>query len=224
MKKFLLTLVLFCLPLIALTALTAAAAPQPGSSLGTDKDRDGKPLATEAAAPNESIDTNLDYERIYREMPEPSHSYVHDIDPGEPFDSAQAIWSPYPLFRLTSPIFFKSIKVDPGYYLLTPREHEDKWYILFKEAGRIKYIIPAYDRDVVGENFYFENLPQRKLSFSEKYTFWWTDLIGKVSKDSRRKPIPQTFLEATDLDNYFVSLVIYWGNYKYYTLFRTSPL
>jgi hypothetical protein len=96
--------------------------------------------------------------------------------------------------------------------------------MLFKEAGKIRYIIPVYDRTVVPENFYYENLPQRKLKFTEKYTFWFTDMIGKISKDSRRKPISQTFLEASDLDDYFVSLVIYWGNYRYYTIFRTSQI
>jgi hypothetical protein len=204
--------------------LVVLAGPQPGVSLGTDKDKEGKPLAEEASAPAEPTSPNINYEEIYRNLPLPSHSYVHDIDPGEPFDIQRSIWSPYPLFRLTSPIFFKSIKIEPGYYLLTPREHEGKWYILFKEAGAIKYIVPAYDRDVVPENFYYENLPQRRLTFTEKFAFWGMDFIGKVSKDSRRKPISQTFLEATDLDNYFVSLVIYWGNYRYYTLFRTAPL
>ena len=31
-------------------------------------------------------------------------------------------------------------------------------------------------------------------------------------------------IEITDLDNNFVSLVIYWGDYRYYTIFRTIRL
>jgi hypothetical protein len=204
--------------------MLTVAAPQPGVSLGTDKDKEGTQLGGEPHAPAETTAPNFDYEQVYRDMPVPTHSYIHNIDPGEPFDAQSAIWSPYPLFRLTSPLFFKSIKIEPGYYLLTPREHEGQWYILFKEAGAIRYIIPVYEREVVPQNFYYENLPARRLSFTEKFAFWGLDFIGKVSKDSRRKPIPQTFLEATDLDNYFVSLIIYWGNYRYYTIFRTSPL
>ncbi|MDR1168614.1 MAG: hypothetical protein LBK53_06995 [Heliobacteriaceae bacterium] len=168
--------------------------------------------------------SSIDYEQIYRDLPVPEHQYVHGIDPGEPFDVKQAIWSPYPLFRLTSPLFFKTVTIQPGYYLLTPREHEGKWYILFKEAGVVKYIIPVYDTGIVPELFYYENLPKPKLTFTQKFQFWGLDWIGKHSKDSRRKPIPQTFLEATDLDNNFVSLVIYWGNYRYYTILRTIQL
>jgi hypothetical protein len=166
----------------------------------------------------------VDHEQIYRDLPVPTHSYVHDIDPGEPYDVSQAIWSPYPLFRLTSPLYFKTITVVPGYYLLTPREHEGKWYILFKEQGRIRFIIPAYERAIVPELFYEEVLPQPKLTFTQKFHFWLNDWIGKHSKDSRRKPIPQTYLEINDLDNNFVSLVIYWGSYKYYTIFRKIAL
>ena len=88
---------------------------------------------------------DFDYEKTYRELPVPTHSYVHDIDPGEFYDVKDTSWTPYPLFRLTAPLHFKTITIEPGYYLLTPREHEDKWYMLFKEQGKVKYIIPVYE-------------------------------------------------------------------------------
>ena len=83
----------------------------------------------------------VDYEQIYRDLPVPEHKYVHDIDPGEYYDMKDTSWSPYPLFRLTGPLFFKTITIEPGYYLLTPREHEGKWYMLFKVQGKIKLIL-----------------------------------------------------------------------------------
>lgn len=165
-----------------------------------------------------------DYREIYKDLEVPSFSYIHDVDPGESYDTQLNAWSPYPLFRLTSPLFFKSVIIEPGYYLLTPREHNGNWYILFKEAGKIKYIIPAYDRQIVPMGFYDENLPKAKLTPSQKFHVKFYDFVGKYVKSSQRKPAPNTFLEATDLEDNFISIVIYWGNYRYYTIFRTTNL
>jgi hypothetical protein len=49
-------------------------------------------------------------------------------------------------------------------------------------------------------------------------------LVGKTTKSSKRKPIPDTYLEASDLDNNFVSIIVYWGNYRYYFVLRTIQL
>lgn len=171
-----------------------------------------------------SIAKDVDYEQIYRDLQVPTHSYVHDIDPGEFYDIKDTSWSPYPLFRLTAPLFFKNITVEPGYYLLTPREHEGNWYMLFKVQGKIKYIIPVYDRDITPEFFYDENLPKPKLTWSQRVHINFLDFVGKHFKNSKRKPAPQTYLEATDLDNNFLSLVVYWGSHRYYMIFRTVAL
>ena len=165
-----------------------------------------------------------DFEQIYRELEVPDFSYVHNIDPGEMYDTQYTSWSPYPLFRLTTPLYFKTITIEPGYYLLTPREHEGNWYILFKEAGQVKYIIPAYNREMVPMGFYDENLPKAKLTPSQKFHIKFLDFVGKYVRSSQRKPAPETFLETTDLDNNFISVIIYWGNYRYYMVLRTVRL
>lgn len=167
---------------------------------------------------------NVDYENVYRNLEVPTHIYVHNVDPGEFYDTQSSTWSPYPLFRIASPIFFKTIAIEPGYYALTPREHKGNWYILFKEAGKIKYIIPAYEREIVPVTFYDDHLPKPKLSISQKLHIGALDTIGKIFPSAKRKPAPQTYLEATDLENHYLSLVIYWGNYRYYTIFRTIQL
>lgn len=167
---------------------------------------------------------DVDYEQVYRDLEVPSHKYVHDIDPGEYYDTQTSTWSPYPLLRLLAPIYFKTIAVEPGYYLLTPREYKNNWYMLFKENGKIKYIVPIYDREIVPEFFYDENLPKPKLSPTQKMHLGMLDFIGKFVPSAKRKPAPQTYLELTDLDNHFISLVVYWGNYRYYTIFRTIQM
>ena len=164
------------------------------------------------------------FEQIYRDLEPANFSYVHSIDPGEMYDTQNTSWSPYPLFRLTSPLYFKKTTIEPGYYLLTPREHKGNWYILFKEAGKVKYIIPAYNKEMVPMGFYDENLPKAKLTPSQKFQVKFYDFVGKHVKTSQRKPAPNTYLEATDLENNFISIVIYWGNYRYYMILRTIQL
>lgn len=167
---------------------------------------------------------DTDYEQIYRDLEPADFSYVHDIDPGEMYDVQNTSWSPYPLFRLTTQLVFKNTVIEPGYYLLTPRKHNDNWYILFKEQGKVKYIIPAYNREMVPMGFYDENLPKAKLTPSQKFHIKFYDFVGKHISSSQRKPAPDTFLEVTDLENNFISLVIYWGNYRYYMILRTIQL
>ena len=96
--------------------------------------------------------------------------------------------------------------------------------MLFKEAGKVKYIIPVYDREIVPVTFYDDNLPQAKLTPSQKIHLKMLDVVGKAVPSAKRKPTPKTYLETTDLDNNFVSIVIYWGDYRYYTIFRTIQL
>lgn len=167
---------------------------------------------------------DIDIEKMYRDIPVPDFKYVHNIDPGEYQDTMYSTWSPYPLFRLTAPLFFKTVAIEPGYYLLTPREHNGEWYILFKEAGKVKYIIPCYKKEIVPMDFYKNNLPQVKLTKIQLIREKTLKLVGKHVNSSKRKPIPDTYLEASDLDNNFISVIVYWGNYRYYLVLRTIQL
>ncbi len=182
-------------------------------------DVDTNPIAQE-----EYLGEDIDVEEQYRKMPVPDFKYVHDIDPEEYQDTMYSTWSPYPLFRLTAPLYFKTTVINSGYYLLTPREHEGKWYILFKEAGRVKYIVPCYKREMVPMNFYKNNLPQIKLTRPQKIREIALKWVGEHFDSSKRKPIPDTFLDATDLDNSFISIIVYWGNYRYYFVLRSVQL
>lgn len=167
---------------------------------------------------------DFDYQKTYRDLEMANFAYMHNIDPDQYFECKGFTWSPYPLFRLNSPLFFKNITIEPGYYNLTPREHDGKWFILFKESGLVKYIVPVYKKDFVPEFFYEENLPQPKLTFGQKFQIKSFDLIGKWCPAARRTPIPQTYLETADLDNNFISIVVYYKEFKYYTILRTVKM
>ena len=163
------------------------------------------------------------YADIYNSLEIPNFSYLHDIDPDQYYDMKDTTWSVYPLFRLISPIYFKTITIEPGYYLLTPREQDGKWYILFKQNGVVKHIIPVYERDYTPEMFYDKHIPKPKLTTAQKIHIGFLDFIGNF-KSTKRKSQVQTYLEVNDLENYFVSIVIYYGPHKYSTIFRTIKL
>ena len=173
--------------------------------------------------PPQKTKSTKDYAQIYNSLEVPTFSYLHNIDPEQYYDLKDATWSVYPLLRLNSPIYFKSVTVEPGYYLLTPREHEGKWFMLFKQNGLVKYIIPVYERDYTPEMFYDEHIPKPKYTFAQKIHMGFLDFIGNLKSTKRKTPV-QTYLEVNDLENYFVSIVIYYGAHKYYTIFRTIRL
>lgn len=154
----------------------------------------------------------------------PSFSYMHSIDPGQYYDNKNAAYSIYPLFRLCSPLYFKKITIVPGYYDLTPREYKGNDYILFKDCGLVKYIIPAYKKELVPDGFYETHLPKTKFTWRQKVRNNFYSFVGAHFKSAQRKPAVRTYLEVSDLDNSFVSMVIYFGNYRYYTIFRTVQM
>ena len=164
-----------------------------------------------------------DYAEIYKNLEPAKHSYMHNIDPDQYYDMKDATWAPYPLLRLNSYIYFKDRAIEPGYYLLTPREHKGKWFLLFKQNGKVAHIIPVYERDITPEFFYDEHLPQPKLTGAQKIHMGVLSFLGKFNSSKRKDPI-KSYMEITDLENHFVSIIIYYGNHKYSTIFRTIKL
>ena len=164
-----------------------------------------------------------DYMRIYNDMEPADFSYIHGIDPDQFYDIKDTTWAPYPLLRLNSYIYFKDSAIEPGYYLITPREHKGKWYVLFKQNGKVVHIIPIYERGLVPETFYETHIPKPKLTTSQKIHMGFLSFLGKFNSTKRRDPV-KSYLEINDLENYLVSITIYYGAHKYYTLFRTIKL
>ncbi len=161
--------------------------------------------------------------RIYKNIEPADFSYIHDVDPEQYYDMQNYAYTPYPLFRLNSPIYFKNITIEPGYYNLTPREHKGKWYVLFKDNGKVKYYIPCYLREIVPIDFYKTHLPKPKLTFTQKVHIKFIQGVGRISKSSKRAAAPKTFLEFDEMDNEFYSFVVYYGDFRYYMLFKASP-
>lgn len=161
-----------------------------------------------------------DYEQMYRDMKVPEFSFIHGVDPDQYYDMKDTTWSPYPLFRLNSPLYFKTMVIEPGYYLLTPRKYKDDWYILFKEAGAVKYIVPAITREFTPANYYRNNLPELDMKKTQRWQIKFLNAWGKYIRKSKRRPAIQTNIELTDLDNNFLLFDLYYGHHKYSCIFR----
>ena len=164
--------------------------------------------------------TQDDYEQVYRDIQVPTFTFVHGVDPDQYYDMKDTMWSPYPLLRLNSPLYFKTITIEPGYYLLTPREYKGDWYILFKEAGAVKYTIPVFDKSFVSATYYKDNLKELDMTKSARWQVKFLNAWGKHVRKSKRKPAIQCNVELTDLDNNFLLLDLYYGAHKYSTIFR----
>ena len=200
-----------------------------------EEDEDFTPPAQQQEASNPSYSENeviipptrtkatKDYAQSYNDLDVPTFSYLHDIDPDQYYDMKDTSWSVYPLFRLNSPLYFKNITIEPGYYLLTPREHNGNWFMLFKQNGTVKHIIPVYERDYTPETFYNDHIPKPKYTTAQKIHMGFLDFIGNFKSTKRKTPV-QSYLEVNDLENYFVSIIIYYGSHKYSTIFRTIRL
>lgn len=163
---------------------------------------------------------NKNYDEIYSQLEEADFDYIFGLDPHQADDYTKYMFSPYPLFRSGVTLIFKSKKIPPGYYLLTPREKNGKTYILFKENGRVSYVIPVYEEDVVAETFYQENLPHVKQSVGEKTSKKFFNFIGtKWGHRNQRTPLPEAYIEFDDKGMYW-DMTLYYGMKKYYLLFK----
>ena len=162
-----------------------------------------------------------DFQKIYDELENPNFEYIFGIDPFQSEDYTKYMFSPYPLFRSGTTFIFKDIKIPPGYYLLTPRKHEGKTYVLFKEQGRVKYMIPTYNVDITTEEFYDEYIPKPKASAWKKFKTAIADTVGTMfPKKTQRKPIPNSYMEINDIDGEFWQIILYYGTGKYYLIFK----
>ena len=70
--------------------------------------------------------------------------------------------------------------------------------------------------------YYHTHLKELDMSRSARWQIKFLNSWGKYIRRSKRKPAIQTNLELTDLDNNFLLIDLYYGPYKYSTIFRTE--
>lgn len=163
-----------------------------------------------------------DYDSLY-EKAEPFKSKLYnDIDPFQDEDIIRYSWSPYPLFRTSADLYFKDITIPPGYYLLTPRHLGEKDYILFKQNGKVAYIIPVVKKEATPLNFYAPNTPQIKKTPWQKFASGVRKKFYDTARDSGRSTPPSSLVNV-EVEIKYIILTLYYGDDKYTALFKRSP-
>ena len=171
---------------------------------------------------NENIPNSKlkNYDEIYEMLEEPDFEYIFGLDPYQADEYTQYMYTPYPLFRTGVNLIFKSKTIPPGYYLLTPREKNGKTWILFKENGKVSYVIPIYKEETVPEEFYEDKFPHPKPNFYQKIRNKTMYFIGtKWGHKNQRTPIPKAYIDFNDMGMYW-DMILYYGDKKYYLLFK----
>ena len=161
-----------------------------------------------------------DFEAIYDRLESADFEYIFSLDPYQPEDYQKYIVSPYPLLRTGVEFVFKDTKIPPGYYLLTPREKYGVQYVLFKQNGKVQYIIPTYKKELVDPGFYKMHVPAPEKTKTQKMADFGNKLVGKMAKQSKATPPPQAYIDVNQIGNEFWQVILYYGNDKYYMIFR----
>lgn len=162
-----------------------------------------------------------DYDNLYIQTELSTTKLMHNIDPFQDEEYQKYTYSPYPLFRTCSYLYFKGLNIPPGYYSLTPRKFKEKDFVLFKTNGKVQFIVPVVKNEAVPIDFYAKNIPVPKQTKFQKFCKKTSDVFYKFSKNSRRIPPPKSFIEVSDESNYFV-IKLYYGDDCFIMAFKKS--
>ena len=163
-----------------------------------------------------------DYEVLYARAEEADFKFMHNIDPYQDEDNFKYAWSPYLLFRSSSTLTFKSSIIPPGYYLLTPRQYKGKSWVLFKQQGKVLYIIPVLKTEVVPPDFYKTKIPKPKKSGWQKVTDGIGQFFYHIFKGSKKQSPPQSYIEFERYEGSLYLMKFYYDKAVYITLFRVE--
>ncbi len=167
--------------------------------------------------------TDEDYAKLYKFANIPDFELVHDIDPYQNEDYQKYAWSPDPLFRLSSDMYFKNQKIPAGYYILTPRTIKERDYVFFKESGKVKFIIPVVKKELTDPGFYSLHVPSPKKTKWESFCDGVRDKFYTIFRKSARKtPPPQSYVESTYIDGNMFLVILYLGTQKYTMVFKST--
>ena len=114
---------------------------------------------------------DFDYEKAFNELQDVKVQFIHDEDPDEYYDTQKIHFSPYPLIRLTQTLYVNKQTITPGFYLLTPREYAGQRCVLFKEAGKIKHVVPIFEYKTVVPELEYQKPPKKWWQIRDRYTF-----------------------------------------------------
>lgn len=161
-----------------------------------------------------------DYASLYKNQEQADFKLIQNIDPYQENDYLEYAWAPYPLFRSNRTLFYKGGVIDPGYYLLVPREMKGKKYIFFKENGKVKHAVPVYKTEVLAPNFYDQHIPKPVKTKRQKFCDSAKQKFYNHFKGSKQQSPPKSFITTEVVDNEYYELSLYYEQTKYRALFK----
>lgn len=164
----------------------------------------------------------LENDNLYESAEPFSSKLFNDIDPFQDEDTIKYAWSPYPLFRTSATLYFKDFTIEPGYYLLTPRTLSGKDYVLFKQNGKVVFIIPVAKKEKTPLNFYEAQTPKVKQTKFQKFTSSIRKKFYDKATDSGRSTPPSSLVNV-EVETKYIIISLYYGEDKYTLLFKRSP-
>ncbi len=171
---------------------------------------------------SKTLASDFDYDSLYEKAEVFKSKLYNDVDPFQDEDMIKYAWSPYPLFRTSAFLYFKDFVIEPGYYTLTPRTLSEKDYILFKQNGKVQFIIPAVITEQTPLNFYEANTPQMKLTKWQKISSGIRKKFYDSAKDSMRSSPPNSMVEV-QVETKYIVLILFYGDKKYVSIFKRTP-
>ncbi len=168
-----------------------------------------------------AIAEDSQYDEVYYNLAVPEITFENDVDPYEAEDNSQFHVSPYPLLRVSSTLVFKDIKIPANYYLISPRKINDSYYVLFKQGGKVKYIIPIYETESVQPLTTYPQPPKKQKHWWDYplYPFRWALGIA-MGKDDPPPRTPQSLVKAYDLDSRYYGIDLYYNDRVYKMIFK----
>ena len=101
------------------------------------------------------------------------------------------------------------------------RKINDSYYVLFKQGGKVKYIIPIYETESVQPLTTYPQPPKKQKHWWDYplYPFRWTLGIA-MGKDDPPPRTPQSLVKAYDLDSRYYGIDLYYNDRVYKTIFK----
>lgn len=120
---------------------------------------------------NSQAKVGFDYQKAYDSLEDIQIEFIHDEDPDEYYDTQKMYFSPYPLIRLTQTLYVGKNTIAPGFYLMTPREYNGKKCVLFKQAGKVKHVVPVFEYKRVNPELEYNKPPKKWWQIRDRYVF-----------------------------------------------------
>ena len=163
-----------------------------------------------------------DWDTLYDESKPFESKLMNSIDPFQDEDTVKYAYTPYPLFRTSVYLYYRNMTIPSGYYQLTPRKMNGKYYVFFKTNGKVKYIIPVVKRELIASTFYKKYMPDPKLTAGQTVAKNWRHFWSRIFKGSGKQPPPPSYVELLNLDTCFV-LKLYYKDHCYFTVYKKVP-